>query len=79
MSRQGRPEKVNIDKSGADIAALQSLNKALTTGHKITIRQVKYLNQIIEQDHRFIKKVTKPMMGFKSFITPDRDRVMAYD
>lgn len=29
--------------------------------------QVKYLNSIIEQDHRFIKKITKPMMGFKAF------------
>ncbi|WP_230991186.1 transposase, partial [Bathymodiolus platifrons methanotrophic gill symbiont] len=31
------------------------------------ILQVKYLNNIIEQDHRFIKKITKPMMGFKAF------------
>ena len=29
--------------------------------------QNKYLNNIIEQDHRFIKKRTKPMLGFKSF------------
>ncbi|TXL12064.1 IS6 family transposase, partial [Methylococcaceae bacterium HT4] len=29
--------------------------------------QVKYLNNIIEQDRRFIKKITKPMMGFKAF------------
>jgi putative transposase len=33
----------------------------------IEICQVKYLNNIIEQDHRFIKKITKPMMGFKAF------------
>ena len=69
ISRQGQPEKVNIDKSGANMAALECLNKDLPEGQKITIRQVKYLNQIIEQDHRFIKKITKPMMGFKSFIT----------
>ena len=31
------------------------------------ILQVKYLNNLIEQDHRFIKKITKPMMGFKAF------------
>ncbi len=31
------------------------------------ILQVKYLNNILEQDHRFIKKITKPMMGFKAF------------
>jgi len=28
---------------------------------------VKYLNNIVEKDHRFIKKITKPMMGFKAF------------
>ena len=33
----------------------------------IEIRQVKYLNNTIEQDHRFIKKLTRPMKGFKSF------------
>ena len=31
------------------------------------IRQVKYLNNIVEQDHRAIKRVTKPMLNFKSF------------
>jgi hypothetical protein len=36
----------------------------------IDICQVKYLNNIIEQDHRFIKKITKPMMGFKGSIHP---------
>jgi len=35
----------------------------------IEVRQVKYLNNIIEQDHRFVKRVTKPMLGFKSFRT----------
>ena len=33
----------------------------------LQILQVKYLNNLIEQDHRFIKKITKPMMGFKAF------------
>ncbi len=33
----------------------------------IEIVQIKYLNNIIEQDHRFIKKLTRPMKGFKSF------------
>jgi putative transposase len=33
----------------------------------ISIRQVKYLNNIIEQDHRAVKRVTRPMLGFKSF------------
>jgi putative transposase len=34
---------------------------------KIHIRQIKYLNNIVEQDHRGIKRITHPMMGFKAF------------
>ena len=63
----GRPEKITIDKSGANNAALKSINKSHIDSDKIKIRQVKYLNNIIEQDHRFIKRITKPMMGFKEF------------
>jgi len=33
----------------------------------IEVRQIKYLNNIVEQDHRAIKRVTKPMLNFKSF------------
>jgi hypothetical protein len=33
----------------------------------IIVRQVKYLNNIVEQDHRAVKRVTKPMLNFKSF------------
>src|SRR5262249_47431225 len=36
-------------------------------GTAIIIRQVKYLNNIVEQDHRGVKRVTRPMLGFKSF------------
>jgi len=34
---------------------------------QITVRQIKYLNNIVEQDHRFVKQITKPMKGFKAF------------
>ncbi|MCX7121635.1 MAG: DDE-type integrase/transposase/recombinase, partial [Gammaproteobacteria bacterium] len=37
----------------------------------IHVRQIKYLNNIVEQDHRGIKKITKPMMGFKTFHSAD--------
>ena len=33
----------------------------------VEILQIKYLNNLVEQDHHFIKKITKPMMGFKAF------------
>ena len=45
----------------------QNPNKTLPDDKKIEVRQIKYLNNIIEQDHRFIKKRTKPMLGFKNF------------
>lgn len=67
FKNNGHPEKVTIDKSGSNISALSSANKDLPEDKQIEVRQVKYLNNIIEQDHRFIKKRTKPMLGFKSF------------
>jgi putative transposase len=36
-------------------------------GTHIIIRQVTYLNNVVEQDHRAVKRVTRPMLGFKSF------------
>jgi transposase-like protein len=36
------------------------------------LRQIKYLNNQVEQDHRFIKRLTKPGMGFSSFNTARR-------
>ena len=62
-----RPKKIVIDKSGSNISALKAANKALPEDKQIEVHQVKYLNNIVEQDHRFIKKRTKPMLGFKSF------------
>lgn len=63
----GIPDKVTIDKSGSNTCALSDYNESRPEEQKIEIRQNKYLNNIIEQDHRFIKKRTKPMLGFKSF------------
>ena len=70
ISANGTPERVVIDKSGANLAGLQAINvilKCTGSGRIIEIRQVKYLNNILEQDHRFIKRITRPMMGFKAF------------
>lgn len=56
-----------MDKSGANKAAMDEIN---ARGEMpIIARQVKYLNNIVEQDHRAIKRVTKPMLNFKSFCT----------
>lgn len=70
ITSNGVPQKVVIDKSGANLAGLQAMNTILKftgTGDIMEIRQIKYLNNILEQDHRFIKRITKPMMGFKMF------------
>ena len=65
IGQNGAPEKITIDKSGANTAAIESYNKDHEVG--IEIRQVKYLNNIVEQDHRAVKRLVRPMLGFKSF------------
>jgi len=65
IRRNGLPETITIDGSDANEAAIKSYNEA--HGTNIIIRQVKYLNNIVEQDHRGVKRVTRPMLGFKSF------------
>jgi transposase-like protein len=65
IRRHGVPETITIDGSAANKAAIESYNTE--HGTTIAIRQVKYLNNIVEQDHRGVKRVTRPMLGFKSF------------
>ena len=72
IQNNGFPDRVVIDKSGANLAGLNNMNYLLLLNGwfwLIEILQVKYLNNIIEQDHRFIKKLTKQMKGFKSFLS----------
>lgn len=63
----GIPEKVTVDKSGSNKCALDYFNEELEEKDQFEIRQNKYLNNIAEQDHRFVKKRTRPMLGFKNF------------
>jgi putative transposase len=60
-----RPRVIKIDKSGSNTAAIKVYNKRSFS--KIKIRQSKYLNNIVEQDHRFIKWRIQNGLGFKSF------------
>jgi putative transposase len=66
----GRPELINIDKSGANKSAIRVYNKR--TFSKIQIRQCKYLNNIVEQDHRMIKWRIVRGLGFKEFESAKR-------
>ena len=65
IGQNGMPKKITIDKSGANTAAIESYNKDQEAD--IEIRQVKYLNNIVEQDHRAVKRLVRPILGFKSF------------
>jgi transposase-like protein len=65
IRRHGVPEKITIDGSAANEAAIKSYNEA--HGTAIAIRKIKYLNNIVEQDHRAVQRVTRPMLGFKAF------------
>ena len=56
-----------MEKSGANKAAIDQINGGRET--QIEVRQIKYLNNIVEQDHRNIKGRIKVMLGFKSFWT----------
>ncbi len=61
----GVPEKITIDKSGANTAATLSIQA--DSGLSIELRHSKYLNNLVEQDHRTIQRITRPILGFKRF------------
>ena len=78
LGSSGIPDKVTIDKSGANKAAIDTINLHLAlvfmlTGVfiQISIRQIKYLKNIVGKDHRFVKKITETMKGFKAFYSAD--------
>ena len=65
IRNQGLPEKITIDQSGSNTAAITHYNQTHKTA--IIMRHSKYLNNLVEQDHRAVKRLTRPMLGFKSF------------
>lgn len=65
INLHGLPEKITIDRSGSNTAAVRSVSDDACTA--IESRQSKCLNKLIEQDHLAIKRITNPMLGFKSF------------
>ncbi len=70
LSSNGIPSKIVIDKSGANAADIREVNRILKRFGCLTKIQTvrsKYLNNLIEQDHRFIKRRVRHMCGFKSF------------
>ena len=71
IDQPGLPEKITLDKNGAKTAAIDDYNTDHETGIELRVAalgpQAKYLNNVVEQDHRAIKRQTRPMRGFKSF------------
>ena len=65
IRENGAPSKVTMDKSGANKAAIDEINRNRDV--QITVREVKYLNNIVEEHHRAIKRVTRPMLNLESF------------
>jgi len=66
------PRVINVDKNAAYPAAVDELKAEEQLFETTELRQVKYLNNQVEQDHRFIKRLTLPGMGFGSFNTARR-------
>jgi transposase-like protein len=66
------PRVINVDKNPAYPPAMADLKNDELLAVETELRQVKYLNNLIEQDHRFIKRLTNPGLGFASFNTARR-------
>ncbi len=66
------PRVINVDKNAAYPKAIAELKAARILPECVELRQVKYLNNLIEQDHRCIKRLVKPGMGFFSVETAGR-------
>jgi transposase-like protein len=68
-SHTSEPRVINVDKNAAYPKAVADLKAVGALPERVELRRVKYLNNLIEQDHRFIKRLTKPGMGFFSLET----------
>lgn len=71
-SHTGTARVINVDKNAAYPPAIEDLKAEEQLPETVELRQAKYLNNVVEQDHRFIKRLTKPGMGFSSFNTARR-------
>jgi putative transposase len=70
IGNNGKPRVINIDKSGANSVAILTINRRKLT--RIKRRCCKYLNNIVEQDHRTIKRRISITTGFKDFESAQR-------
>jgi transposase-like protein len=66
------PFSISVDKNAAYPEAFSSSQKERVLPHDCKLRRLKYLNNMIEQDHRFIKKRVRADLGYRSFDTAER-------
>ena len=66
------PGVIAVDKNPAYPLAIDELKNEKILPKNVGIRQIKYLNNIIEQDHRSIKRIVNPMLGFQSFSSANK-------
>jgi transposase, IS6 family len=71
-SHAQKPRVINVDKNPAYPSAVKSLQSAQVLSPSTELRQVKYLNNMVEQDHRGVKHLINPGMGFGSFNSAKR-------
>lgn len=64
-----QPRVINLDKNAAYPPAIEELKSEKVLEEKSKIRQVKYLNNLVEQDHRGVKRITNAALGYQSFHT----------
>jgi IS6 family transposase len=67
-----QPFTISVDKNAAYPEAFTATQKEKVLPHDCKLRRVKYLNNIIEQDHRFIKKRVRACLGYRKFDTAER-------
>jgi IS6 family transposase len=66
------PKVINVDKNAAYPPAINELKNDNILPKNVGIRQIKYLNNIVEQDHTSIKRIVRPMLGLQSFYTASK-------
>jgi putative transposase len=72
IGNNGKPRVINIDKSGSNYNAIRTVNKRNFWLKNIKIRRCKFLNNVVEQDHRNIKRRIHITTGFKEFESAQR-------
>ena len=69
MRHNGMPRVITLDAYAASHRAVRELKSEGSLSRRVRIRSSKYLNNVVEQDHRRVKQRTGPMLGFKRFDT----------